>query len=351
MIAAHGEGSFRDSISLLDQARSIGHKVGAADVEALLGMAPVELIATLLQQVASHDAAGVVQTLAQLYNQGSDPAQVAKQLSSQLREQLLAGQAVLPREQLITLLTKLLEVAGSADARALLEITLLDIALSGTPQPVVELIPPAKPTKSAPVKLAAASAVLPPTDSDPTSKDTGPAGSLPTASPATVREPARSSEASATQQAESELVGGSEGELDQASWTAALAIIKKGHSTLYSFLRTAELQNNNGTVTLVVGNAFNKKIITKSENKKVIGQAISQVVGHDVGFECKIGKVKPVPQSAPEGEISHSVSTPNVSEPPADEQDYYAAQADQEAAKRPISTVNNIFGGGELLQS
>lgn len=141
------------------------------------------------------------------------------------------------------------------------------------------------------------------------------------------------------------------GELDQAAWSAALAIIKKGHSTLYSFLRTAELQNADGTLTLIVGTAFNKKIITKSENKKIIGQAISTIVGHDVAFECKIGKVKPAAPSAPDGEITHAVAAPNVSEPPAGEQDYYAEQADQEAAKRPISTVSNIFGGGELLQS
>lgn len=364
MIAAHGEGSFRDSISLLDQARSIGHKVTAADVESLLGMAPAELVTTVLQYVASHDAASVVQTLTQLYNQGSDPAQIAKQLSAQLRDQLLAGQVILPREHLITLLTKLLNVAGASDARVLLEITLLDIALAGTPEPTVTLIPPAKPNKPTPVSAALAShqsETVAASQSGPDRSEAAPA------TPDVMREPTRSSEALATQPAESELVGGSTavapasdrtrtrteeaGELDQAAWSAALAIIKKGHSTLYSFLRTAELQNTAGALTLVVGTAFNKKIITKSENKKIIGQAISTVVGHDVAFECKIGKVKPVASSAPDGEITHAVAAPNVSEPPAGEQDYYAEQADQEAAKRPISTVSNIFGGGELLQS
>jgi len=354
MIAAHGEGSFRDSISLLDQTRSIGHKVGAADVEALLGMAPAELVTTILQQVASHDAAGAVQTLTQLYNQGSDPAQIAKQLSSQLREQLLAGQALLPRDHLITLLTKLLEVAGSADARALLEITLLDIALAGAPQPSVTLIPPAKPKASAPATRVS---TLQSPDAD--------SGGLPSANPSLAQEDLRADivagdaeggaqlpQASAEHTGKAtEAAGPVSGELDQASWTAALAIIKKGHSTLYSFLRTAELQNNDGALTLVVGTAFNKKIITKSENKKIIGQAISSVVGHDVAFECKVGKVQPAAPSIAEGEVSHAVSAPNVSEPPGEAQDYYADQADQEAAKRPISTVNNIFGGGELLQS
>ncbi|HJP96114.1 MAG TPA: DNA polymerase III subunit gamma/tau [Candidatus Saccharimonadales bacterium] len=368
MIAAHGEGSFRDSISLLDQTRSVGHKVTATDVEALLGVAPAELVTTVLQYVAAHDAASVVQALAQLYQQGADPAQVAKQLSAQLREQLLAGRAILPGDQLITLLTKLLEVAGSADARALLEITLLDIALSGTPQPIVELIPPATPRKSV-TKSALASHQSETVAAPQSGSDRNEAAP----SPATVREPTRNGEGYANgitaepgasgreQKGESTAEaagpvsgGGTEegtGELDQASWAAALAIIKKGHSTLYSFLRSAELQSNDGVITLVVGTAFNKKIITKSENKKIIGQAISNIIGRDVAFECKIGKVKPAPQSAPEGEISHAVSAPSTSEPPAEAQDYYANQADQEAAKRPISTVNNIFGGGELLQS
>jgi DNA polymerase-3 subunit gamma/tau len=379
MIAAHGEGSFRDSISLLDQARSIGHKVTAADVESLLGMAPAELVTAVLQHVASHDAASVVQTLTQLYNQGSDPAQIAKQLSAQLRDQLLAGHVILPREHLITLLTKLLNVAGASDARGLLEITLLDIALAGTPEPTVTLIPPAKPNKPTPIKTAA-DPTLSSTDAD--------SGGLPSANPSLAQVDSRTApvaggtdggapgapqpsgehdgEASMSDRTRTpELVGGSTGEasmsdrtraekageLDQAAWSAALAIIKKGHSTLYSFLRTAELQNADGTLTLIVGTAFNKKIITKSENKKIIGQAISTIVGHDVAFECKIGKVKPAAPSAPDGEITHAVAAPNVSEPPAGEQDYYAEQADQEAAKRPISTVSNIFGGGELLQS
>jgi DNA polymerase-3 subunit gamma/tau len=382
MIAAHGEGSFRDSISLLDQARSIGHKVTAADVEALLGMAPTELITALLQFVAAHDAAHTVQTLAQLYNQGSDPARIAKQLSAQLREQLLGEQASLPREQLVTLLTKLLEVASAGDAHALLEITLLDIALSGTPQLVqapVQLIPPAKPQPAVPKPIArTASAntgpvtpVLPPTNSDSAklplasasqsqvgSRNTPVAGGTGGGAPGTRNVSEHDGEASASDR--TRIAGGSkkadaagaEGSvLDQSQWDQVLSAVKANHNTLYSILRAAEPQFGTSTVKLIVSNTFNKKILTKSENKEVISKAISAAAGVDIAFECEVGKPRAVAPSIPDGEVSHAVSTPSVSEPPQDEQDYYTQQADQEAAKRPITTVSNIFGGGELLQS
>lgn len=371
MIAAHGGGSFRDSISLLDQTRSVGHKVTASDVESMLGMAPAELIATLLQNIAAHNAASVVQTLSQLYNQGSDPAQIAKQLSAVLREQLLTGSMILPRDQLITLLTKLLEVASAGDARAMLEITLIDIALDGTAQPTVQLIPPAKlstskdkgpavsasslasrqPTQTQ--QLPPASASLEQVDSRKHAVAGEPEGEVakPTAqaNQSTTRDLPQATPPEKGMVSE-DVEGGDM--LDPVMWEHVLDIIKKGHSTLYSFLRTAEPHVAKGAITFVVSNAFNKKVLTKSENKKIISQAISTATGADMPFECIIGKPRAVaPSIDTNGEVSHTVSAPSVSEPPQQDQDYYAQQADADAAKRPISTVSNIFGGGELLQS
>ena len=48
LIAEHGEGSFRDSISLLDQARSTVDKVEVTDVQRMLGIAPSELYDLML---------------------------------------------------------------------------------------------------------------------------------------------------------------------------------------------------------------------------------------------------------------------------------------------------------------
>ena len=53
LIAKHGEGSFRDSIGLLDQMRNAGDSITLDDVQHVLGIAPAELIEQLLNQIAS----------------------------------------------------------------------------------------------------------------------------------------------------------------------------------------------------------------------------------------------------------------------------------------------------------
>jgi DNA polymerase-3 subunit gamma/tau len=158
LIAAHGDGSFRDSISLLDQIRNTGDKVTLFDVQATLGIAPKELIETLLAGVAAHDPVTVAQLLLQLQTAGHDSAQVAKQLGGTLRSGLLEGKPALPADQLMQLLAKLIEVPASSNPRAYLEIALLDIALTGADLTVsAPARPPSKATAPAETKTAPAS--------------------------------------------------------------------------------------------------------------------------------------------------------------------------------------------------
>ncbi|HTH72468.1 MAG TPA: DNA polymerase III subunit gamma/tau, partial [Candidatus Pristimantibacillus sp.] len=150
MIAAQGEGSFRDSISLLDQVRNSGDRVTLADVQATLGIAPREIIAGILAAVASHDAPGLVEQLQKAHAGGHEPSRMAKQLGQALRLQLLSGQPELPGKTLLDLLVKLIEVPASGDPRGSLEVALLDAALAGAPLavPAATAAPtePAKPT-------------------------------------------------------------------------------------------------------------------------------------------------------------------------------------------------------------
>jgi len=53
LLARHGEGSFRDSVSLLDQATSHGSKVEATDILALLGIPPAAALDQLLELLAT----------------------------------------------------------------------------------------------------------------------------------------------------------------------------------------------------------------------------------------------------------------------------------------------------------
>ena len=371
LVAAYGEGSFRDSISLLDQTRSIGRKVTAADVESILGIAPQTLIQSLITSIINRDPAGAVQTLTTLCDQGSDPAQIAKQLAITLRGSALNRTIPLPHQQFISLLTKLVEIPASSDPRTLLEVVLLDAALDDS-------VAVAKPTQPvAPVHIATTPQVVPSSQKD-SSPDT-PAKVKPAA--AKVKEPLPDPEPNPepvqapapdpkpehlnvdSRDSDPRMPGSNvdaeqptgDAVLDMNSWTQALAIIRKKSSTLGSFVKSAEATFAPGQVKLTFGNAFFQKSANDAKNKQIIAAAIESVTGETIQIVCELGEPKPAspPMPPEDGEISHSVSGTGVSEPPEDyeDEDYYTRQADEEAAKNPVSAISNIFGGGELLES
>ncbi len=378
LVAAYGEGSFRDSISLLDQTRSIGRKVTAADVESILGIAPQTLIQSLITGIVNRDPATAVQTLTTLCNQGSDPAQIAKQLAITLREAALNRTIPLPHQQFIDLLTKLIEVPASPDPRTYLEVILLDAALDNSvavtqpAQPVAPVtttappqiaptppkgsspVSPAKkhaqeaqsptPTSSAKAKVAATEVKEPQPDPVPNPE--------PVVAPAP--DPKPEHQVPVTNESDTDQPVG-DAVLDAASWTQALAVIRKKSSTLGSFVKSAEATFSPGQVKLLFGNAFFQKSANDAKNKQIIAQAIEGITGETVQIVCELGEPKPAgpPMPPEDGEISHTVSSTGVSEPPEgyEDEDYYTRQADEEAAKNPVSAISNIFGGGELLES
>src|SRR6266545_4982154 len=134
LIAAHGEGSFRDSISLLVQVRNMSDKITLADVQSVLGIAPQELIIHILEDIKTHDAPAVITGLEAARASGHQSARMAKQLGETLRAQLLSGKSKLSNTVLLDLLARLIEVPASSDPASNLEIALLDAALSDQAQ-------------------------------------------------------------------------------------------------------------------------------------------------------------------------------------------------------------------------
>jgi len=363
IIAAHGEGSFRDSISLLDQARNVGKHITKKDIETILGIAPAELIASITTAVAHHQAASVAQTLLQLYDQGGDPAQIAKQIAAQLRQSVLQQSTLLPHEQLFTLLGKLIDVPASTDPRTYLEVVLLDCALAGTPStvvapPALPQVPdpgtttgrsnPPSPAKKTPPK------VLPTTAANTQAKQES---SEKSATPAPIaEEPPVAAEQPITQEGSQESkVSVGDTLLDNATWLQTLATIKQKHNTLYSILKLAQPTFTPGNLTLEFGYAFHQKRINEKRNKKVVSDTLEGITGEPIIITCTVGEPKPAAPSLPNsGEVSHTVAATGASNAPSnidEEVDYYIQQAEQEAASRPITAVSNIFGGGELLES
>lgn len=156
LIAARGDGSFRDSISLLDQLSSLADKktgITRELVEQALGLAPHELVQEILAAYEAKNLAQIVKLLQSAEQAGVQSTSLAAQLMQTIQ------QHIAEKPQLLPLLDKLLEVGKSSQPSLKLLIALSEhaaikpksIALSA-PQPsisasVAELKkqPPAKP--------------------------------------------------------------------------------------------------------------------------------------------------------------------------------------------------------------
>jgi DNA polymerase-3 subunit gamma/tau len=291
LIAEHGEGSFRDSISLLDQIRNSGEKVTLADVQALLGIAPEKIIRKVLEATRAHDSLAMAAALQDLQVQGYEPPQIARQLGQALRDELVQGKNTLPHAIVLPLLASLVEVPASRDPRASLEIALLEAALNGE-----------APRQTAEPKIMQEEV---------------------RAKPATQIEPHPS-----TLRKSPKTVA-----LDVSIWPKILQSIKQKHNTLYSVVRTAQPMFEEGQVTLQCGYAFHKKRLNEARNKQIVADTIRDLTGQKIIVQCThVEGLLP-----PEIPIRSDESAGKTKAKPAE--------------TSAVKTISNIFGGAELLES
>jgi len=314
LIALHGEGSFRDSISLLDQASSTASHITRADVERILGLAPDEYINRLSVAVDSAESASIVTTLAELYALGHEPAMIAQQLSARLRQAVLEGKAVDPAASL-RLLQRLLDVPAARSPKQLLEIVLLQSALpaAATTQATPQAAPPVQPhaPPTAPKTATPAPKPKPETPDAPPQEPAQAATTQPepTAEPVTPpAAPPAAQEAPAPRPA---------GELIDITdlWKQTLDEIKKQYNTLYGIARMAQTEFDGTQLTLAFKFAFHQKRINEAKNRKIFADAVERLYGKPVEIICVV-----------------------------------AAEAAPSTAGAPdVSAISNIFGGAELL--
>lgn len=109
LIALHGQGSFRDSISLLDQMQHVSDSTITRDqVAAVLGLASSELISQLIKSYKAGDLASAVRLLDEAYATGTSASILCGQIIAELRKTITEDPQLLP------LLDVLLEVPRSA---------------------------------------------------------------------------------------------------------------------------------------------------------------------------------------------------------------------------------------------
>src|SRR3989344_83558 len=125
LLAEHGDGSFRDSISMLDQLSSSSQTVTEKNVRELLGLPPDDGLRQLIKHVSSGDTKGALTLLGELRSDGASAALVAARLSKKIRADILAGTYY---SWAAGLLKDLLDVSSAKQPFEFLEIVILDAA-------------------------------------------------------------------------------------------------------------------------------------------------------------------------------------------------------------------------------
>jgi DNA polymerase-3 subunit gamma/tau len=303
LLAVHGDGSFRDSISLLDQIKNISdQKIDRPDIELALGLAPDTLIGNMLAAVAAGQPKDLDAALQQAYQHGASETNIAKQLAALVRSQLLSGKLSFPALQTTQLLRELLSVPASAKPKAALELCLLSLLFTIQPDSAVISAPikmeptPAKPEKKAePVAEAIVEIKL------------------------TEDEPQKAAQKvhAETKAAPVKFDG------DTEIWDSILQKLKMKNNTLYGIARMAEADHQDGKLILVFDFPFHFKQVTQPKNKSII-TAIMDELGHNrlvLDITLKTDKNKPAQTPAKKQSSDH------------------------------LESINDIFGSGEVLES
>lgn len=302
LLAEHGGGSFRDSISLLDQASSQGGVLDLSSVQQLLGIPPTEAIQRLYGSLKIASAASLAQQLTDLYDHGYQAVTIAKQLARELRQTILDGRLGGDVSRELTMLEKLLAVPTAHDPERFLEIALLQ-AQSMT-----------QPATAAPNKPASANTDLV-AESVAEETEIVPARTERAQEIATTKQPV-SPAAKTTGTAV----------LDEALWPEVLQALKKRRNTLYGVVRMAQPQFSKDGLNLVFAFAFHQKRISEAGNQQVLSEIIKDLTGSSLHIECSVDKAARPPKI--------TVHAEKTAVPSND-----------------LKAISNIFGDAELLES
>ena len=329
LIAEHGEGSFRDSISLLDQASSTTENIDKAAVEQLLGRPATEKIAAIIDALATKDVLQCMEQLQLLYDQGFEPAMIAAQLGKLLRQGIVESKPLLPLAVLFPLLRELLTVPSSHAPKHTLELSLLETAhqdaLAVQASPVINQSQvkhnPVKTTIpdkiSTPVPTAASSAATQQNKPHNKSVSTLKQESTPSAK---IDLPATTVTADTPPQ---QVDPSTQLDTDEL-WRQVLQAIKAKYNTLYGIARMAKPILQDDTMLLQVRFAFHLKRLNEARNHAILTEALSKARGQNTTIRCELQESSGPKLEAVDGTVGNTPSS-------------------------DITTISNIFGGAELL--
>lgn len=299
LIAQHGNGSFRDSISLLDQIRNTNDHVTKQDVQQALGQAPQETLDDLTEALRAGNLSAIAQVLQQAQELGIQPTQLSGQLSGHLRHRITDGQ--LAPQHAIALLRSLLAVPAAPNPQIALELALYEAALGDQPKQSPSALPapdptPQPPSSSKPAAKATSATKTTTSSARDTSAATKSKAKVSTKPSAASPPPDKPQPTSA----EAEEIADGTDPPTPGDWQDVLDAIKTEHNTLYGIVRMAAPRFEPGAITLVFSFAFHHKRVSDSKNHAILSQVTTEVVGHPIAIHYELDPTqKPSTVAAP----------------------------------------------------
>lgn len=290
LIAEHGRGSFRDSISLLDQIRNTSGKITRASVEHAIGHVSEKSIEQIINHISTGEVSKLISALESSYTYGATPESLAKQISFYLRDSLVNKEFIFDQDKTIKLLKALVGVPASQEPKSELELLLIEASLGlqtlSVPRSSVAEAKTAPQPKEAP-KPKKVSEIKAPTEVIVEDVVTKVIDNAVTA--------------------------------DDDFWPNALEALKSKNRTLYGVARMAEVSKDSDSLSLMFNFAFHSRQMT--ENKAIISEIIH-------GLDPNITQIN----------ITHTPkSSPNPIPTTPKNNNY--------------DSISNIFGPSEVLES
>ncbi len=292
LLAEHGDGSFRDSIGMLDQLSGNGRLITEQDVRQLLGLPPGNLVDQLLQAIHTGDTKSALNLLDQLRAEGSSPALVATQLGKNLRESML-GKDSEDYNWAVQFTKNLLDTSAAKQPYQLLEIAILEATMQNVQHK----------------NTGKTNSV-----SDVVAEDSAQEGSFPPLpqNPTEFRAKIKLSQ-----------------DFNINSWPEVLTHIKRRAPALYTALRLAEPKLNDRILVLNFQFALHKNKVNESRHIRLISDVIEELFGSKVEIRCSVTK-KEIGSKTRES----SKPAPIIVKP-----------------SEELTTISNIFGSAEVLES
>ena len=254
LIARHGGGSFRDSISLLDQLSASGEKISKEVVESTLGLVASEQMEALTETILAHKTKPLLTQLREFYDVGVSPIVISEQLTRALSNR--ADE----QPELYGLLDQLLDVPRAHDPFIKLTATLVAFCESYKPRTVAARV--TQPVISAPIVSEVTKQVVTPEE---------PVITYVT-SPPEQPDPPMS------------VVSG------EFKWDNVLASVKKHNASLHSVLSRARIEYTDDTLTLYFIYALHRKKLQQPQYHAQLSRLIHDACGITPTIVIKDGK-------------------------------------------------------------